>query len=518
MESRLGLASALIARNLSASLRTPQQPTLLNKVASKKTVFESQQLLFNVAVEPFPALNSLKFNFVGPAVFSAPGGQNNYNYLYILSAVALTGTLATAYASSVNKTEKRSIQTPLLGFETVLSDNANSSEVFNINTYDFGAESKLSELSTVNFPSLFSGSPISVVDNRRMNFSNSEYFVLQDISPFSSILNDTDLHKEIWKSVENFSIFLFHQKLQDDYARDLLESTPSNLYHNIQENTSIISHIETLTHLATSTILSLLSFVPSFITTSSSPSIVTEISFLSQYLAYCLEADAPLDLPLLFPNEIVYNSSGAIVGSTRSFTIPMMRSTVKKAATLMVRWKLIARNVWIALFEVPPSVSRVEEVTEVEPSVLWNKIETEGLMMMKEIKTTLPEKITKSVIRSPVLLPNSLFAELEAAKSRDLLLSEPENKDTVISETVDSTYSGITMTKQDSVLALSDFKKLKMDEDMKNMSGYEEDEWLKVKMRGIGVPVEVLWEEFWNSGRARGNEIVVDEVLGEELW
>ncbi|KAJ1565434.1 hypothetical protein HK096_002817 [Nowakowskiella sp. JEL0078] len=196
----------------------------------------------------------------------------------------------------------------------------------------------------------------------------------------------------------------------------------------------------------------------------------------------------------------------------------MMRDAVKKVANFMLSWKSLAIDMWVAFFEISPSKSRVEEIMEVEPLAVWNEVETDGLKMAKSSETS-PAITRKSIVHSPVLIPNSLFAELEAAKLRDLMLSEHYNNNNVIeNESVVSTFSRITMTKQESVLTLSDDKKLRMDEEMKNMSVYEKDEWLKVKMRGIGVPVEVLWLEFWNSGRVRGNETVVDEVLGEELW
>ncbi|KAJ1544418.1 hypothetical protein HK096_007568, partial [Nowakowskiella sp. JEL0078] len=198
MESRLALASALIARNLSASLRISQSSLALNKVTSKKSIFQNQQLLLNVAITEsipsFNSLNSLKLKFPEPFYFSDPGGQNNY--FLVLSAVVLAGTLATAYVS-VNKIDKSAIQTPLLGFETVLTDDISIVDASSIKTFNFGYGSALSDSSTQNLSWLFSVSQFSFAVSRRMLFYNSEF--LPNPTGSSYILNYSDLHKEIWQ-------------------------------------------------------------------------------------------------------------------------------------------------------------------------------------------------------------------------------------------------------------------------------------------------------------------------------
>ncbi|KAI8801143.1 hypothetical protein BJ742DRAFT_779621 [Cladochytrium replicatum] len=62
----------------------------------------------------------------------------------------------------------------------------------------------------------------------------------------------------------------------------------------------------------------------------------TELSFLSQYLSFCLQAEMAFDLPLLFPEEVVLDDTGAVVAIVRPWYVPALRSAVRGLAQKVV--------------------------------------------------------------------------------------------------------------------------------------------------------------------------------------
>ncbi|KAI8809947.1 hypothetical protein BJ742DRAFT_216942 [Cladochytrium replicatum] len=102
-----------------------------------------------------------------------------------------------------------------------------------------------------------------------------------------------------------------------------------------QQKFALAAYINKSTNLAFSLAARYLTLAP-LITYVIPRELRTELSFLSQYLSFCLQAEMTLDLPLLFPEEIVFDDSGAVVAIVRPWYVPALRSAAKGLARRVV--------------------------------------------------------------------------------------------------------------------------------------------------------------------------------------